>query len=562
MGVPVLSRHGDRFLSLTAKSIAHQAGLPDWVAVDKDDYVAKAVAFTSNLERLAALRAGLRQQVLASPLFDAPRFARNFEDALWGMWHAWSATHPESGRLSGAEVPDQDTASITLNNGISVTVPRSPQHMTTFVLLEQQDWFEDEINFVRHFVRQGMRAIDIGANFGLYALNIAKIIGDNGKLWAFEPAKSTASCLKSSISENNFNNIVLIQAGLSDRCGVAKLFTSSNSELNSLSQAATGGDQFEIIELLTLDSCRKKYGWDQIDFIKMDAEGEELNILKGGEAFLSSASPLIMFELMHGQEVVNLPLVNRFLEMGYNNYRLVPALNILIPFDHNQPLDESVLNLFCCKEDCAVRLERDGVLVKNWENKLERNDTAAVDYFDRCAFAESLNAFWKPSNTRNSDSYSEILNLYLLSLSDHICSSDRVAYLMSSLSQVMRAVDRVERSVARLVTFARIAIDAGERSLGVKILWSLIDRYQEELDFEIEERLMPAAARYDDINPRGKVKEWLMSSIIEQYLVKHAFSAYFTGQTSLPLFEKLRKLGFMNEEMQKRHEFVKSVFSP
>jgi len=88
MGVPVLSLRGDRFMSRTAESIAHNAGLPDWVAADEDDYVAKAVAFASDLGRLAALRAGLRQQVLASPLFDAPRFARNFEEALWGMWRA------------------------------------------------------------------------------------------------------------------------------------------------------------------------------------------------------------------------------------------------------------------------------------------------------------------------------------------------------------------------------------------------------------------------------------------------------------------------------------------
>lgn len=88
MGVPVLSMQGDRFMSCTAGSIAHNAGLPDWIAADDDAYVAKAVAFASGLERLAALRAGLRQQVLVSPLFDAPRFARNFEDALWGMWQA------------------------------------------------------------------------------------------------------------------------------------------------------------------------------------------------------------------------------------------------------------------------------------------------------------------------------------------------------------------------------------------------------------------------------------------------------------------------------------------
>lgn len=91
MGVPVLSLHGDRFLSLSAKSIAHHVGLPDWVAADRDDYVAKAVAFASDLERLADLRSGLRQQALASPLFDARRFARNFEEALQGMWRSSQA---------------------------------------------------------------------------------------------------------------------------------------------------------------------------------------------------------------------------------------------------------------------------------------------------------------------------------------------------------------------------------------------------------------------------------------------------------------------------------------
>ena len=91
MGVPVLSLLGDRFISRTAGSIAHNAGLPDWIAANEDEYVAKAVAFSSDLDRLAVLRAGLRQQVTASPLFDAPRFARNFEDALWGMWNRYQA---------------------------------------------------------------------------------------------------------------------------------------------------------------------------------------------------------------------------------------------------------------------------------------------------------------------------------------------------------------------------------------------------------------------------------------------------------------------------------------
>jgi protein O-GlcNAc transferase len=86
MGVPVITRRGDRFLSHVGESIAHNAGLPAWIAGDDDDYVARAASHASRLPELAALRGELRARVMASPLFDAPRFARNFEAAMWGMW--------------------------------------------------------------------------------------------------------------------------------------------------------------------------------------------------------------------------------------------------------------------------------------------------------------------------------------------------------------------------------------------------------------------------------------------------------------------------------------------
>jgi predicted O-linked N-acetylglucosamine transferase (SPINDLY family) len=73
--------------------------LEDWVATSKEKYVAKAIALASDLPRLAALRAGLRQQVLACPLFDAPRFARHLEDALWGMWQRYQAQQANLERL-------------------------------------------------------------------------------------------------------------------------------------------------------------------------------------------------------------------------------------------------------------------------------------------------------------------------------------------------------------------------------------------------------------------------------------------------------------------------------
>jgi protein O-GlcNAc transferase len=86
MGVPTLTLEGETLLARQGASLLACAGLEDWIARDADEYVHKAVAFAADIESLAHLRQQLRPQILASPLCDAARFARNFEAALWGMW--------------------------------------------------------------------------------------------------------------------------------------------------------------------------------------------------------------------------------------------------------------------------------------------------------------------------------------------------------------------------------------------------------------------------------------------------------------------------------------------
>jgi len=96
MGVPALTLKGDRFIGHQGETIISNAGLEDWIARDEDDYLAKAVALASDLPVLAELRARLRRQLLASPVCDAPRFARHFEIALRGMWASWCASQNEA----------------------------------------------------------------------------------------------------------------------------------------------------------------------------------------------------------------------------------------------------------------------------------------------------------------------------------------------------------------------------------------------------------------------------------------------------------------------------------
>ena len=65
MGVPVLTLAGDRFLSRQGVGLLMNAGLPQWVAVSPDDYVARAASHAKDLNGLAALRGGLRKQALS-----------------------------------------------------------------------------------------------------------------------------------------------------------------------------------------------------------------------------------------------------------------------------------------------------------------------------------------------------------------------------------------------------------------------------------------------------------------------------------------------------------------
>ncbi len=89
MGVPVLTLAGEHFLSRQGVGLLMNAGLPEWVAVDHGDYVARAVSHAGDLQTLASLREGMRNQVLASPIFDAPRFANHFAAALRSIWRDW-----------------------------------------------------------------------------------------------------------------------------------------------------------------------------------------------------------------------------------------------------------------------------------------------------------------------------------------------------------------------------------------------------------------------------------------------------------------------------------------
>lgn len=96
-----------------------------------------------------------------------------------------------------------DAIIVELVDGTKVVVPDSLELITSYVLQEQGDWFEDEIKFLRELVDPGDVVVDIGANYGVYALSLARKVGASGQVWAFEPALETAMLLRESASANH-----------------------------------------------------------------------------------------------------------------------------------------------------------------------------------------------------------------------------------------------------------------------------------------------------------------------------------------------------------------------
>ena len=245
----------------------------------------------------------------------------------------------------------------TLSDATRIFVPDDLTVMSTYVFLEQETWFEAEVPFIRRLARSGLRAIDIGANLGFYTLMLARGAGSSGHVWSFEPAPPTAQLLRTSIVENELSNVTVCEAAVGRRSGVVSLGIGHSPELSSL--AVTAGQPQIDVPGVSLDELFSRGEIARIDFVKIDAEGAEAEILDGAGAFLGRESPLVMFEIQSGQMKMR-ELVGRFGALGYSVYRCVPLLQALVPYEG--AFGAPSINLFACKPDRAARLAAEGLL--------------------------------------------------------------------------------------------------------------------------------------------------------------------------------------------------------
>jgi FkbM family methyltransferase len=148
------------------------------------------------------------------------------------------------------------------------------------------EWVQTK--FFRNNIFSDMVIIDIGSHIGYYALQAAVRVGDSGHVHAFEPASDNFEKMETNIIRNGFTNISAYKFAVSDRCGSTEIFIGGerNTGTSGLSKPDNFAGRVERVDTITIDSWVEQFGIATVDLVKIDVEGSEIAVLKGGEELL------------------------------------------------------------------------------------------------------------------------------------------------------------------------------------------------------------------------------------------------------------------------------------
>jgi FkbM family methyltransferase len=147
----------------------------------------------------------------------------------------------------------------------------------------------------------GMVAFDIGANVGFTAVLAAKFVAPTGRVVCFEPLRDNAAQITHNAGLNDFPFVEVHELALACEDGEASFHLSEASTWGRLAQSGPAPKQSGVIRVpvRSLDSMFERQEIPKPDFIKMDVEGGEIDVLVGARRMLASARPILVIELHH-----------------------------------------------------------------------------------------------------------------------------------------------------------------------------------------------------------------------------------------------------------------------
>jgi FkbM family methyltransferase len=218
---------------------------------------------------------------------------------------------------------------LRLGNNSTLLKFRVPKYNYEFYCRINKDDFkimtihEDDI-IERFTPKQGDIVVDIGAHIGLYTIISSKRVGTNGKVVAIEADPGNFEMLNRNIKLNRLTNVIPLNYAVYSKETKIKLYLPSGesgfTKYNTImSDWVNTKDKFVEVNANTLDYLLQSKGIreEEVNWIKIDVEGAEFEVLKGAHNVLSKSKDIALLMELHGPPNVYRPKVQEFLNL-YN----------------------------------------------------------------------------------------------------------------------------------------------------------------------------------------------------------------------------------------------------
>jgi len=141
----------------------------------------------------------------------------------------------------------------------------------------------ETVEIFRKIVKPGMTVVDVGAFIGYYSLLAARLVGRQGKVYAFEPNPEAFAILSRNIEENGYQRVIrAIPKAVSNHGGKVQLFLAEREAAQtSLYPGKRGANRSVDVETVILDEFFSQEGWPEVHVVKIDVEGAEVEVLGG-----------------------------------------------------------------------------------------------------------------------------------------------------------------------------------------------------------------------------------------------------------------------------------------
>jgi FkbM family methyltransferase len=184
------------------------------------------------------------------------------------------------------------------------------------------DFEYEELVFIEQLLLKDDVVFDVGANIGIYSLLCADYVGENGKVFAFEPVSATVKLLQENIKLNKLNNIVVCEKAVSSVSNERlKIYTNKDGfdAFDSVLKPFLISSEDIIIESVTLDDfiVQQNINISKIRLIKIDVEGWEFSVLQGAKKIIEMELPVSFLVEFNKEDTVKNELVFGFMQ-SYN----------------------------------------------------------------------------------------------------------------------------------------------------------------------------------------------------------------------------------------------------